>query len=113
MIGMSTTGKDAHFQRASSKPQEYRINLRISDRNFFDDMRIFAHSLGLTLPAWAKATLIREIVRSEEQDIFAQRSIESLLTMQALMEKDHTPTEVLAAKEKARSYIKRVQSRGV
>ena len=105
-------GKETHFRRASSKPKEFRINLRISDRNFFDDMRIFAHSLGLTLPSWAKATLIREIVRSEEQEIFARRSIESILTMQALMERDHTPAEVLAAKQKARAYIERVQSRG-
>ena len=88
-----------------------RINLRLPSRNLRDDMEGFAHERGQTLPAWSKATLIREMMRSEEQDIYAKQSMESLLTMQALMENNHTPAEKKAATQKARSFIERVQNR--
>lgn len=88
-----------------------RINLRLPSRNLRDDMEGFAHERGQTLPAWSKATLIREMMRSEEQDIFAQQSLESLLTMQALMEAESSNAKVDAARQKARDFIKRVKNR--
>ena len=88
-----------------------RINLRLSDRNLFDDMQIFAHSQGLTLPAWAKATLKREMARSEIDDVFALQSLKSLLTIQTLIEEEHSKSEVDAARQKARDFIKQVKRR--
>lgn len=95
------------------KVKEPRINLRFSSRNVLDDMSILAHSNGLTLPAWAKATLIRELIRSETTDILTQQSIESLLTMQALMELDYPQSKIRDAKQTARSFIQQIQNRDV
>ncbi len=94
-----------------NKLQNPRINLRLPDRNLYDDMQIHAHSNGQTLPAWAKATLIREMARSESKDILDRQSAMSLLTIQSLIEALSSPGQIDIAKRKARDYIKKVQSR--
>jgi len=94
-----------------SRPRrDCRINLRFPEKNQIDDMEILAHEQGMTLPVWAKATLLRALIRSSEDEILARKAQESTLTIQKIMERTQSPEDISAARKDVAEYIKRVEN---
>ena len=93
----------------TKKRTEIRLNLRFKNQELRDDLQIHAHSQGLTLPAWAKATLERELMAASSDAIIARRSRESVLTLHKLMERTHQPEDFSAARKSAQNFIQQVE----
>jgi len=89
--------------------KECRLNLRFSKQTQMDDMEIVAHNKGMTLPVWAKATLLRALVSSQEDEILARKSRESTLTVQKILERTQSPEDISAARRDVAEYIKRIK----
>ena len=87
------------------KRTEDRLNLRISDRNVLDDMRITAESEGLTLPSWAKATLIQNLKDRANRNALFYQLAESTFVIRNLMEREHSQRDIQIARQVAADKI--------
>ena len=87
-----------------------RINLRFSDSNFMNDMRILARSEGLTLTQWVKRCLRRAVHRSLENDILNRQAAESAIFSRKFLEHKYAGEDVSIARQQVETHIKNVEN---
>ena len=86
-----------------------RINLRFSDSNFMDDMRILARSEGLTLTQWVKGCLRRAVHRSATTEILNRQAAESAIFNRKFLEHKYAGEDVSIARQQVETHIKNVE----
>lgn len=94
----------------SKRRKENRLNLRFGSTDEIDALEVFAHGQGLTLPAWAKQTLLAEPKRHLQDALLSKKALESSLLARKLLEFHCEPSDVAAATVATRDYIEKVEA---
>jgi len=94
----------------STRRKENRLNLRFGSTAEIDALEIFAHRQGLTLPAWAKLTLLAGPKRHLQDALLSKKALESSLLARKLLEFHCEPSDVAAATVATRDYMEKVEA---
>lgn len=97
------------FRNKKDGRKDDRINLRFSDRNFMDDMRILARSEGLTLTQWVKRCLRLAVYSSLENEILNRQAAESAIFSRKFLEQKYAGEDVSQARQQVEIHIKNVK----
>ena len=86
--------------------KEPRVNLRFKDHNDLDEYELIALRRGMSLPAWIKATMHRELEKDSEPSI----SEKSILIIRKHIEDGASREAVQKAKSHVKSYLEDIKS---
>jgi len=89
--------------------KEPRLNLRFADHDIMDEIELIALKLGLSLHAWIKQLIFREIRNLQAQNQTEDTALKRLLMIQGLVETKSTEKEIEDTKARVETYFERVK----
>ena len=86
-----------------------RINLRFKTLAIMDEVELAANMDGLNLQNWLRRLVHQELQTRKLKPVLLHKNVESLLTIQAILEQLVDESAVRSARYKARSRLERLE----